>query len=333
MNCQEVMELMQRYIDNDLDQPETSLMMDHVGQCPDCAAMLVRLQTLSSELAQLPRVVPRYSLVDAILPELERLYTEQSDGIRSNGVDSNTVPSLLRSKRPSRNLIRKLSGVVAAGVVVGLLLFSQPLNWSFSGSVSNDAAAPAPMAAQNEDASSFSLEATDTVTVTSQVTKKSIMADESKNKAKEPDQGTTMASPSSEPTTNGAMMDQFGIADDKSANKEMLEGSSSAANPSAPNVENGPSEMAIQPKLSIQASASVSPDGKWRAIAVDGAGTLQVYNTADESELFASEAREGTISYLSWNEDSTLLYYTFTDSTGLQTALMFDVINVKETTR
>jgi tricorn protease-like protein len=91
--------------------------------------------------------------------------------------------------------------------------------------------------------------------------------------------------------------------------------------------------MAIKPKLSIPASVSVSPDGKWRAIAVEGAGTLQVYNTADESVLFTSETREGTISFLTWSEDSILLYYTLTDSAGHQTALMFDVINVKESTR
>jgi hypothetical protein len=330
MNCQEVMELMQRYIDDDLDQSETSLMMDHVEQCPDCAAMLVRLQTLAGELAQLPRVVPRYSLVDAILPELERLHTEQSDGVRSNGADFNTAPSHPRSRRPSRDLFRKLSGVVAAGVIVGLLLFSQPLKWPFLGSTSSNDAASAPEAAQEKIVTNFTLDATDSAT--SKVMDKKSTTDTMDNEANKPESDASMA-PSSEPTVGGAIKDQFGTTNDKSLSGEKPDGDSSPANPSPSIVEDAPGVKAISPELPVPASASVSPDGKWRAVAVEGAGTLQVYNTADESQLFSSEAREGTISNLSWNEDSTMLNYTFTDSAGHQTALMFDVISVKESTR
>jgi anti-sigma factor RsiW len=148
MICQEVMELMQRYIDGDLDQQETSLMMDHTGQCPDCAAMLTRLQRLSSELEQLPRVVPKFSLVDAILPELDRIHAANTMDGSSSGKDPDQVPVTHRSYRPSRHLFGKLSGVVAAGVVAGLLLFGNPGHWSITGGTSsNDAAAPSALSA------------------------------------------------------------------------------------------------------------------------------------------------------------------------------------------
>lgn len=73
MNCDEVVELMQRELDGDLDDLEQARLRDHLARCPDCAALFARLQKLSNELEQLPRVVPRYSLVDAILPKLEQL--------------------------------------------------------------------------------------------------------------------------------------------------------------------------------------------------------------------------------------------------------------------
>ena len=73
MNCQEVMELMQRQLDDDLDESEIEVLMNHTRQCPDCAAMFERLQLLSAELTSLPKVMPSYSLVDAIMPQLERI--------------------------------------------------------------------------------------------------------------------------------------------------------------------------------------------------------------------------------------------------------------------
>ncbi|WP_409341387.1 zf-HC2 domain-containing protein [Paenibacillus sp. MBLB4367] len=78
MKCPEVMEFMQRYVDHDLDQAEEALLLAHVMQCPECADMLEKLQLLSDELESLPDVVPPFSIVDSILPQLERMMDEQS---------------------------------------------------------------------------------------------------------------------------------------------------------------------------------------------------------------------------------------------------------------
>ncbi len=332
MICQEVMELMQRYIDGDLDQQETSLMMGHAGQCPDCAAMLVRLQKLSSELEQLPRVVPRFSLVDAILPELERLHAADSvGGSRMNGEESETKSLTSRSQRPSRHLFRKISGVVAAGVIVGLLLFNGPEQWTFTGGSShNDAASLNELSAPaaQEDASKLKV-----MFNNEQEVSKSSGAQEKRQAASEKmDEKSTLYSESlsgsgesdSQPNEEAAPE----ITDQTQVTATSGGGTSSTENPSADSSVNSP--MSI---TKIPATASVSPDGKWRAIAVEGAGSLQVYNTADESELFRSEVRDGTISLLSWNEDSTVLYYTFTDNEGRQSQMQFDVINVSESMR
>ncbi|UUZ86756.1 zf-HC2 domain-containing protein [Paenibacillus sp. P26] len=67
--CQEVIELMQRYLDRDLDETEYSRMLGHLQQCPDCSELFERLVNLSQELESLPKVTPPYSLVDAILPQ------------------------------------------------------------------------------------------------------------------------------------------------------------------------------------------------------------------------------------------------------------------------
>ena len=75
MNCQEVMEYMQRQLDDDLDEHEYEVLINHTRHCPDCAAMFERLQLLSAELTSLPKVIPSYSLVDAIMPRLQELQT------------------------------------------------------------------------------------------------------------------------------------------------------------------------------------------------------------------------------------------------------------------
>lgn len=346
MICQEVMELMQRYIDDDLNQQETSLMMDHVGQCPDCAAMLVRLQQLSTELEQLPRVVPRYSLVDAILPELDRLASAQSDSVHTAETDTQPVPARLRTTRPGRNMFRKLSAVIAAGVVAGLLIVSQPQNWSLTGGSSNDeAAAPAPMAAELDNTTQLttkistqeSAKSDEKLQEDKELQEDKDLAGGTGSKALDPD--TSADSSAETPTETTDVIDQYGYevnrkgesSEDSGSGEQESRGSMYTESPDAP-VE-GLLSPTVTFDKSVPAEASVSPDEKWRAISVANSGTIQVYKTADESEWYHSELREGQISLLSWNEDSTLLYYTHTDTEGKQTNYVLDVINVVESVR
>jgi len=317
MNCQEVMELMQRYIDGDLDQRETSLMMDHTEQCPDCAAMFVRLKKLSSELEQLPRVVPKFSIVDSILPELERLHAAETtespvaEPYAPEDKPANGTPS--RSNRPSRHLVRKISGVVAAGIVVGLLLFGKPDQWLLGGSKSeNDAAMPAPAAAEApQGLTSQSSEASD---------------------------NARKAAPQ--------MNDQFGVMESLPEVKNMTGGEAVApdeggtrVNPTMKSDGGAPGEAPAVGDVnsfsaeSVPAERADSPDGKWMAIAASGAGAFQIVRNEDGSTLYVSEPREGRIGLLQWNAESTLLYFTVRDADGTGTEWQFDVAALKESQR
>ena len=118
MNCQEVIELMQRQLDNDLEQDEIEQLTTHTRHCPDCAALFERLTLLSAELTALPRVSPSYSIVDAIMPKLE-LIDEQGQqeaaalspmkGYSMSGTSSRRMPS-------RRTSAYRLAGEVVAAV-------------------------------------------------------------------------------------------------------------------------------------------------------------------------------------------------------------------------
>ncbi|KIL37922.1 hypothetical protein SD70_29875 [Gordoniibacillus kamchatkensis] len=73
MTCHEQVELMQRYLDHDLSDTEERELKEHLVQCAECSGLFDRLQRLDSELSQLPKVTPAYSLVDAIMPQLAEL--------------------------------------------------------------------------------------------------------------------------------------------------------------------------------------------------------------------------------------------------------------------
>ncbi|MEK3881649.1 zf-HC2 domain-containing protein [Paenibacillus sp. PL2-23] len=135
MNCQEVMELMQRQLDDDLDDEEMIVLNNHTRQCPDCAAAFERLQRLSAELASLPKVTPSFSLVDAIMPELERIDLAAREATMLAGA-AGTAPepmkvdgaSVSRRVKPARRWPSwsAVGSVVAAGVVAGVFLLNAP---------------------------------------------------------------------------------------------------------------------------------------------------------------------------------------------------------------
>ncbi|WP_168119327.1 zf-HC2 domain-containing protein [Paenibacillus sp. HB172176] len=135
MNCQEVIELMQRQLDNDLSASEIEILMTHTRQCPACAAMFERLKLLSTELTSLPKVTPSYSLVDAIMPELERIdRMAGSEQAASNGRQADDDTVRLSAAAPLRRRKRQrrwaswsaIGAAVAAGVVAGIFLVTYP---------------------------------------------------------------------------------------------------------------------------------------------------------------------------------------------------------------
>jgi hypothetical protein len=80
MNCEEVMEYMQRYLDGDLSEQEKESMFAHLKSCVSCKEMFERLNRLSDELVSLPKVTPPFSIVDSILPQLDALDRERDAG-------------------------------------------------------------------------------------------------------------------------------------------------------------------------------------------------------------------------------------------------------------
>ncbi len=125
MICDEVMELMQRDLDGDLNENEQEAMVAHLRRCSACAEMYERLQHLSNELHNLPKVIPPHSLVDAILPKLEQLDQLAGDEPdRANAAGATALrPSGNRTRRwIARFPFKTVSGVVAAGIVIGMFI-------------------------------------------------------------------------------------------------------------------------------------------------------------------------------------------------------------------
>lgn len=118
MKCEEVIELMQRFLDGDLSSREELHMLQHLEACPECTGLFERLKALNGELAQLPRVVPPFSIVDSILPKLEEL------GLASEQDAAAEIPAI-RTERKRWMSWRLASGLAAAGIVLGLFIFNQ----------------------------------------------------------------------------------------------------------------------------------------------------------------------------------------------------------------
>ena len=132
MNCHEVMELMQRQLDEELSQAEREIWTAHSKQCPDCAEKFELLKLISLELTSLPKVTPRYSLVDAIMPELDRL-----DNLKKHENTPAITPSqAIPNKTKSKFSWRALSGVIAAAAVCGIFIATYP--YSSGAKKSND---------------------------------------------------------------------------------------------------------------------------------------------------------------------------------------------------
>lgn len=332
MNCQEVMELMQRHVDEDLNEQETSLLLDHVGHCPDCAAMLERLVSLSKGLEQLPRVVPPYSLVDAILPELG-----QWDAAAAESAP--LAPRGRRTPRVRSAWIARISGVVAVGVVVGLLLVNGPFAGRM-GSSQQDAALAPKSAAGSEAAKDVTSDAlaiggTDQAAPAAQASPSASAEPHLFNKELATRSGST------EPTVGGkagaagtesapgvsATSDQIGSASSSPANGNVNKGLT--VNPTDSSSEPPVNSMGIATATKEEA---VSPDGRLRAdVTMEGA--LKIFNAEDGTPVYEPAPDQGKRSGLVWSEDSKVLYYDLTDADGTTTPMYLQISEWKETAR
>ncbi|KLU55811.1 zf-HC2 domain-containing protein [Paenibacillus sp. FSL H7-0942] len=136
MKCEEVVEWMHRYLDHDLGEAETAQMLQHVAKCPECAENFSLLRALSRELEELPQVSPKFSLVDAIMPQLDAIdeaRREQSSTIQ----EMNPVPAAFENLQRSserktkqkwlNSMAGRMSmGAAAAAVILGFAIWGNP---------------------------------------------------------------------------------------------------------------------------------------------------------------------------------------------------------------
>ncbi|NDI33764.1 anti-sigma factor family protein [Chengkuizengella sediminis] len=124
MKCQEVIQLMQRDLDGDLNKEEHQQMIDHISDCHSCTEMFERLKNVSIELEQLPQVTPPVSIVDQILPQLEEIDqaniietqvhdTGETEETLTTNIKKTTFTTLFKKAKPIAFL-----GASAAAVIL-----------------------------------------------------------------------------------------------------------------------------------------------------------------------------------------------------------------------
>lgn len=118
MNCQEVTLLMQRDLDHDLDGQGKNELERHLASCKECAEMYDRLKRLAFNLENLPKVEPKYSLVDAILPQLDLIDREKFADEQAAAGEAGSVQVLKKEKK------RKGFWLPAIGPAAAALLFA-----------------------------------------------------------------------------------------------------------------------------------------------------------------------------------------------------------------
>jgi len=300
MKCQEVIELMHRYLDHDLDESEAEGLTRHVQQCSSCAEMFERLKHLSGELESLPKVMPAFSLVDAILPRLELIDRTAADAAIAEPpvVAAPPVPAAPSKRRwTDRISWRIASGVVAAGFIFGMfIVMNQP-------KAVDDASEEAKF---------------DSATASQQ------------SSAEEPSAAPFMA----DATSNEAAPREKSVAPDAVSRKTPISGESDGGAESkqgiAPQDQNGDmSAMDVQPeppKMGITATPlSESPSNNGQLAAKVENGQLLIVSTDKQGDpLFKSEAKTGEIGNIVWSSDDKLVDYDVTDN-GVVTHFQVDI--------
>lgn len=316
MNCQEVMEYMQRQLDDDLDEHENEVLINHTRHCPDCAAMFERLQLLSAELTSLPKVIPSYSLVDAIMPQLERmeLFSQQQTG--TNFTESDIKPAEVLSRRKIQNRrwpsMKVMSGVIAASIVAGLFLvtygsgngpdFARMGLFSADGAKSNADTASSPQSLMSETS-----ESSDVNTLSAENQAGGM---ESRKSAEEPEMASSENGNVSDDKTKIAAK-SGAVAPD--AISDFGNNSGEADVPPAPGFQglvtgSGQEETPLTGyELNLSLPQVSSPDGKY--IAQVSGNKVILFTAGDQAPVGESSPRNGTLENLVWSEDSKQLTY------------------------
>ncbi|WP_419873905.1 anti-sigma factor family protein [Candidatus Pristimantibacillus sp. PTI5] len=310
---------MQRQLDDDLDNNEIEVLMSHTRQCPDCAAMFERLQLLSAELTSLPKVMPSYSLVDAIMPQLERIELfNQQDSVQRAGLQETVETAEAAPRRVKRERrwpsLRIMSGVIAAGIVAGLFLVTYKPGAmpdfaanKFAADTSNNAAADS--ASEVPESASLRGLTKDDEAGSSEVRTETMATQDNDGETTTKEPAETMKnsiSSTNDPDTSagGGSSGSGSVDESESAdiqNKDL-------AADGGTNSSQGFAGDSVDEKYGIASeSAVISPDGKYGAAADDF--KVKVAAQTDQSLVFESPRKNGELLNLVWSEDSLKLTY------------------------
>ncbi|BCU82455.1 hypothetical protein JIR001_22380 [Polycladomyces abyssicola] len=103
MRCEDALELIQRSLDEELSEAEQARLQSHLSVCTSCSDFHLRLKRLDEHLSLLPQVQPPVSVVDRILPQLEK-------------------PKPTRTFRRRFTNMRWISGGITAAIVIGAII-------------------------------------------------------------------------------------------------------------------------------------------------------------------------------------------------------------------
>lgn len=312
MNNQEVNEFMHRYLDDDLSGDEAALLEEHLRHFPASSAMFERLKQLNSDLEQLPKVTPPISIVDAILPRLERegLWNEESvpsteqNGLQSDLPASVIVPRVGKSRRFG-TAYRWLGGVVAAGIALTVFITTlgpgTTTNDSANENFSSEAAKQSSRAMDNSVQSdaltaSESIEGTDGITSQNNDMKSFTIAG-----SEEPD--------------SGALADKDMKADDQNGiNKDVAKGlaarSGDVGDRGKPMYSLGfvDPEPIVSPDEMTVATITTQPEGGQQIVITDHNGNL----------VFQTAIYEDTLLNLHWSTDSKQVEFDVASESSTQ---------------
>lgn len=134
MKCPVAAEWMHRYLDHDLNEVESELLINHIATCKDCTELFSRMKRLSDQLEHLPNKTPKYSLVDAVLPQLDAIDRARKEEGSALEQYSDYRPPLMRSipkdRRRRRSAWREwrsgrvMGGIAAAGLILVVAIWS-----------------------------------------------------------------------------------------------------------------------------------------------------------------------------------------------------------------
>ena len=206
MTSQEVNEYMHRFLDDDLSEEETALLMDHMMKSPASAAMFERLKRLNSDLEQLPKVTPPISIVDSILPRLERegLWTDATTPAADIAAPAPTSERVIPIRGNAgngriRNVYKWTGGIAAAAIALTVFISTMMPGENGNSNAADNALEEAEFMAMNsaaaDDSSAAQAEAP--------AAKSAGTAEESANSADSPAEeadNTVLEAPLAEPT-------------------------------------------------------------------------------------------------------------------------------------